>query len=58
MFKIEAHSRAWEIRFYGSQPYSAAQSPGPEHNCKLVLEQRCAASAKLEVKLELNERLR
>ena len=32
--------------------------PGPEQNCERVLEQRCAASAKLEVELELNERLR
>ena len=29
------------------------QSPGPEHNCEPVLEQRFAASAKLEFDLEV-----
>ena len=37
---------------------SMGHGSGPEHNCERVLEQRCAASAKLEVELELNERLR
>ena len=44
--------------FFKSSLLLIGQSPGPEPNCERVLEQRCAASAKLEVELELNERLR
>ena len=43
---------------YGTAQSWITLSPGPEQNCERVLEQGCAASAKLEVELELNQRLR